>query len=301
MIVAAGEVLVDIFPQYQRVGGAPFNFAYHVKHLGMDVKFITRIGDDAVGADIFSMLEKNGFDTDLVQIDKTHDTGRVIVTPDSRGGHQFEILQGAAYDHIEFPDKPSDVSGGGAIELIYFGTLAQRTASGFNQLQTFLIKRDPATKCFYDINLRPGNFSNENILASLQKTDILKLNDEELDHIRAMFRLNHDDTGLSRWLIEHFAIEIVCLTKGPAGSAIITADDYNSATVPDFEIVDTVGAGDAYAAMLAVGWLKGLSFKTILSMATDFSARICRIKGAVPEDPEFYEPFLTQLSGAENA
>ena len=40
MIVAAGEILLDIFENYSRIGGAPFNFAVHMKNFGFDVRFI---------------------------------------------------------------------------------------------------------------------------------------------------------------------------------------------------------------------------------------------------------------------
>ncbi len=300
MILAIGEILIDVFPHYSRIGGAPFNFAYHVKNLGMDVTLLTRVGDDTTGADIYSMLEKSGFDTGFVQIDQNHDTGRVIVTPDKKGGHEFDIRQNAAYDHIVFPGDPAAISGGREVNLIYFGTLIQRSASGFNRLQTFLGNRDPGSKCFYDINLRRGNFRDEALLKSLEKTDILKLNKDELDYIRSMFHRDHADLTLARWIMQHFGIELVTLTKGADGSHIITADEQHHAHVPDFYVADTVGAGDAYAAVIAVGYLKGLPYNAIIKTATEFSAGICTIKGAIPEDPEFYEPFRKQLSGAAN-
>ncbi len=298
MILAIGEILFDIFPRYRRIGGAPFNFAYHLKHLGMDVVFISRVGDDAAGSDIRAILEKNGFDTRFVPMDKNHETGRVIVTPDQNGGHEFEIRADAAYDHIALPDKPAGIAGDRKVDLIYFGTLAQRTPAAFSAVQGFLEKRKPGTKCFYDINLRTGNFSDAIIRKSIENTDILKLNNEELAYIRNMYQRNEPDPASAMWLIQNFGLEIVCLTKGADGSDIFTADEHKHADVPASEIADTVGAGDAYAAILAAGYLKGLPLEQTLSIATAFSSKICTIKGAVPDDPAFYEPFRKQLSGA---
>jgi fructokinase len=298
VILAIGEILVDRFPQYNRTGGAPFNFVYHAKHLGTDIGFITRIGDDPPGSDILAMLKQRGFDYDLVQVDRQHPTGQVIVTPDKTGGHEFEILPDAAYDHIIFPDKPSDLTPDKAVALIYFGTLAQRTQAAFDRVQTFLRNRDAGTKCFYDINLRPGNYSDTIIRKSLEHSDILKLNIDELDYIRKMFDIDYPDLESARWLIRKFDIEIVSLTRGADGSDIITADYHGHAGVPSVQIADTVGAGDGYAAILAVGCLKKLPFDHILSMATEFSAKICQIKGAVPDNTQFYERFRKKLSGA---
>lgn len=298
MILAIGEILFDIFPRYRRIGGAPFNFAYHLKHLGMDVVFISCVGDDAAGSDVLSILEKSGFDTRFVQMDKNHETGRVIVTPDDSGGHEFEIRADAAYDHIDLPDNPAGIAGDRPVDLIYFGTLAQRTEGAFKAVQKFLENREPGTKCFYDINLRTGNYNNAIIQKSLENTNILKLNKDELAYIQDLHQRNEPDPASADWLIQNFGIDIVSLTKGAAGSDIFTANEHKHADVPASEIADTVGAGDAYAAILAVGYLKGLPLKKILSIATAFSSKICTIKGAVPEDPAFYEPFRKQLSGA---
>ena len=302
MIIAAGEILVDVFPQYSRMGGAPFNFAYHAKHLGTDVRLITRVGADETGAEILSLLEKNGFDTRYIQVDEHRATGRVIVTPDQSGGHDFEILPDSAYDYIEFPEMVPDLAESGANGLVYFGTLAQRTPSGFSRVQAFLDRQKPETRRLYDINLRRGNFNDNTIRESLEKTTILKLNTEELEYLRNLFAIpGNDPVGLAQWLITRFGIELVSLTKGAAGSALITMESHAKIGGTDFEVVDTVGAGDAYAAMLATGLLRNMPFQEILTLAGEFSAAICRIKGAIPDDPLFYEPFLKQLPGAADA
>ena len=297
MIIAIGEILFDIFPRYRRIGGAPFNFAYHVKNLGMEVCFITRIGDDAGGAEIFSILEKRGFDTRWVQIDKAHETGRVIVTPDHSGGHEFEILPNAAYDHIELPEDPGQMQLD-PVQMVYFGTLAQRTAPGFNTIQSFLSKIGARTKRFYDINLRAGNFTGKIIRKTLEKTDVLKLNTDELDYLASLFQVPRKGPDMARWLIGQFNHELVSVTAGADGSYIVSDGSQFRSAVVEAEIVDTVGAGDAYAAVLAVGNLKGLPLETVVSVASEFSAAVCTIKGAIPDDPGFYEPFRKALSGA---
>jgi fructokinase len=63
VIVVIGEILIDIFQDYQRIGGAPFNFAFHLKQLGFSVRFLTRVGNDRHGRRIIDMLEEKGFDT----------------------------------------------------------------------------------------------------------------------------------------------------------------------------------------------------------------------------------------------
>jgi fructokinase len=65
--------------------------------------------------------------------------------------------------------------------------------------------------------------------------------------------------------------------------------------VPDLAVADTVGAGDAYAAILTLGYLKGWHPEKILEAASRFSAAICTIKGALPGSDGFYDPFRGML------
>jgi fructokinase len=62
--------------------------------------------------------------------------------------------------------------------------------------------------------------------------------------------------------------------------------------VPTGDVVDTVGAGDAYTAILATGILDRWPPKTILKRATEFAGAVCTLQGAIPEDSAFYDPYL---------
>ncbi len=301
MVLVIGEILVDVFPEYQRIGGAPFNFAYHLQQFGIPVGFISRIGDDAPGHDILATLKDSGFDTDLIQVDPHHPTGRVNVVPDGSGGHRFDIEPDVAYDYIELPATPEQLWPNRSPELIYFGTLAQRTQTAFSRLQDFLSGRSAKTEGFYDINLRPHCYTNEIVKKSLYQTDILKLNQDEIIFIQDMLNSKRSREALPAWVMETFGISLIALTKGEQGSEIYTPADHFSAEVPPTDnMVDTVGAGDAYSAILAIGYLQGWSPARIVSTATDFAGRICRIQGAVPDDPSFYTPFLKQTAGEDN-
>ncbi|MDH3574465.1 MAG: PfkB family carbohydrate kinase, partial [Desulfobacteraceae bacterium] len=102
MICVVGEILFDVFPSYKRLGGAPFNFAFHLKNLGFPVRFISRIGNDPDGKKILSLLERYRFDLNDIQLDDIHPTGTVKVKLDEYGVPQFRITSDVAYDYIEF-------------------------------------------------------------------------------------------------------------------------------------------------------------------------------------------------------
>jgi fructokinase len=302
VILVIGEILFDEFPNYKRLGGAPFNFAYHLKNFGFDVRFISRIGIDDAGKEILHRLELSGFDLDDIQIDQVHTTGRVNVELDNNGIPQFDIISDVAYDYIEFkPDYHSDLIR--EARLIYFGSLVQRSKTGYENLQTFISAGVSETLNFYDINLRIGGYNNVIIEKSLFKTDILKLNMEELGQLKQVLSIKKDNDALIQYLMEEYALTALSLTKGESGSELFTKQGrFSSNSIKAINVVDSVGAGDAYAGMLAAGILKNWPPQDIVERASLFASRICEIKGAIPASAFFYEPFRPLFGGSsENA
>ena len=291
MVLVIGEILFDVFPDYRRLGGAPFNFAYHLKNFGFNVRFISRIGMDDAGKEILHRLELAGFNLDDMQIDDDHPTGSVKVKLDKSGAPQFDIISEVAYDYIEFiPDNHASLID--KARIIYFGSLVQRSEAGCENLQAFISRNSSKKLNFYDINLRPGCYSNDIIEKSLSKTDILKLNTGELEKLMQMQSLKMEKGKFVHYLMETHSIRTVSLTKGELGSELFTNHGiFNSDSADVIKVVDSVGAGDAYAAMLAAGMLKNWSPRAILERASLFASRICEIKGAIPESSSFYEPF----------
>jgi fructokinase len=291
VILVIGEILFDLFPNYKRLGGAPFNFAYHLKNFGFNVRFISRIGMDDAGKEILHKLELAQFNLDDIQVDEVHPTGSVNVQLDKRGGPRFDIISDVAYDYLDFiPEYHSILIN--TAQMVYFGTLVQRSKAGCENLQEFISHNEPEALNFYDINLRPGCYSNVIIEKSLSKTDILKLNSEELDKLRQMLFLNMNKNELVDHLMEKYSISSVSLTKGESGSELFTEQGcFDSEPAEAITVVDSVGAGDAYAAMLAAGLLKNWRPEEILERALLFASRVCEIKGAIPESASFYEPF----------
>lgn len=300
MILVIGEILFDVFENYDRIGGAPFNFAFHLKKLGWPIRFLTRIGDDAYGVKILDFLKKHGFNMEDINIDKNHPTGTVQVSLDDNGVPQFDIHTEVAYDYFDassineiyWPD----------VHMIYIGTLAQRKQQNFIEIQNIIRQKPSKTTIFFDINLRPPHVNSEAIKTSLEKTDILKLNDDELSLIRKSYSVSGTQDQLISWIIKRFKIEMVILTMGSRGSIIYTANKKRAAPITEkTQMFDTVGAGDAYAAIAAAGYLKCLPPQIIVKKASDFAAYICTLPGAIPENMSIYEPMRGQLGGTADA
>jgi fructokinase len=291
MILVIGDILFDHFPNYKRLGGAAFNFAYHLVNLNLPVRFISRVGKEEDGNEILKQLRTLRFPISDIQIDDLHPTGKVLVELTDDGIPNFTILPNVAYDYITFANTISSVLDN-QIELIYFGTLAQRNEQGFKTMQKILSRKNPHTKCLYDINLRLHCYNKKIIIKSLKQADVLKLNDEEFDTLKQMMGFGNNTNRFVDYLINEYSLEMISLTKGEKGSDLLLKDKRFSAKSDKINnIVDTVGAGDAYAAILAIGYQKKWAPEKILAVATEFASRICEIKGAIPSSKQLYKKY----------
>jgi fructokinase len=286
MVVVFGEILLDIFPGYTRIGGAPFNFAFHLHRLGLPVRFFSRIGRDGNGEKIQSFLAAQGFPATDIQVDDDRPTGTVLVSLDAGGSPEFDIRRDVAYDEVnlsplgELPaDRPPT--------LFYFGTLAQRTPAAHDRLLRVLDNLPDQTCCFYDINLRQGAEDPGIVAASLKRSRILKLSEGELLWLQRVFGGPTETAACLAWLHETYPLEMVALTFGAEGSLLSTAEGIVRCDPVVVErVVDAVGAGDAYGALLAYGYLQRWPAEKILQRATAFAAEICQLPGAVPADAD---------------
>jgi fructokinase len=294
MIIVIGEILVDRFPDYERIGGAPFNFAYHLWQLGWPVRFFSRIGDDAPGERIRRYLERSGFPQGDIQVDRSHPTGTVDVALDGQGVPHFTICDDVAYDYIALPGAAAVAAS--PIDLIYFGTLARRTLRGFSQVEAFLNQAGASVIQFCDINLRPPHINPAAVAASLKHADLLKLNTEELALVSTLCNGPGAVEDAIEWLLGDHGIDAVAVTRGAQGSTLYSKRaTSHSPPVQVAQMVDTVGAGDAYAAVLAAGRLNHLPDDVTLNLATRFAADICAIPGATPDDAGRYKTLKDEM------
>lgn len=296
MILSVGEILFDYFPEGKRLGGAPFNFAAHLKALGLPVTFVSRVGEDEDGDEIVDALVRRGFESSMIQRDPSRITGRVTVTLDDQGVPEFTIVPDVAYDHLAYTDVLAEALAQ-APRMIYYGTLIQRSSAASATVMKLLENRLPSTKCFCDLNLRKNGYDKNSVIRSLVHSDILKLSDGELLTLKHLFNVHTTDKLFIDDLMHNFAVERLCLTSGLQGAALFTPDNVFFAEAdPQGAVVDTVGAGDGYAAILAAGVLLGWAPALALRRASRFAGALCGLRGAIPEDPDFYRPFLAWMN-----
>jgi fructokinase len=290
VVLVLGEILFDVFPRYKRLGGAPFNVAFHLNKLGIASCFISRIGKDNEGKEILDILKQRRFPITHIQVDDHYPTGKVLVKLDSQGIPTFNILADAAYDYIEYNRRVATALK--STDLIYFGSLVQRTQTGFFTLQTLLKEKKPDTMCLYDVNLRPGGYNKTVVSQSLLHSNVLKLNEEELEVIKGLLGFRQGARDFIAFLMKEYSLDMIALTRGEKGSDLYTQNSHHSIGIEkQTEVADTVGAGDAYTAILVIGYLQGWGPEKILEQASTFAGEICQIKGAIPADDQFYENY----------
>lgn len=301
--VVFGEALVDDFGAEQVVGGAPFNVARHLAAFMAPCLAITRIGADRPGQLVRAEFERFAMSEAGLQVDPIEETGRVLVERSQRG-HRFTILPNQAWDFI---DRTQAVAGMAALEdpaIVVFGTLAQRGEASRGALQAVL-DASRATR-FLDLNLRDGQYDERGVTRSLQAANIVKVNEEELQALFGWyFQVGPDAPAPSadevrascQALLRMFSLDALVVTLGHRGSVYFGSDGQVLAQrdhpAPPF-VIDTVGAGDAFAAIFLLGTLRGWPLESTLARANEFAGAICTIPGAVPQDLGFYDRWMTR-------
>ena len=291
-IVAFGEILFDIYADSRNLGGAPLNFIYHINKLTGSGKIISRVGEDELGKEATNFLISKGLLTNAIQLDNEHRTGAANITLDEKGVPNFIIEQNRAYDFININESAAaEILKD--IDCLYFGTLAQRNDVSRNSLHALFNK---PIKYFCDVNLRQKYYTKEILSDCLKEANVLKLNLDELKimsdlFINEQFELN----ATSKKLMSIFNIEMLAVTKGTNGSSLFKGEEVNEHKPQTSKVVDTVGAGDAFASILCLGYLNNWELQKINKLANEFASQICLINGALPKDDSVYDRFREEI------
>ena len=133
---------------------------------------------------------------------------------------------------------------------------------------------------------------------ALHQADILKLNTDELAYVKGLVGGEDSPEAFIDRLMRTYHLDLLALTRGEQGSLLFTKHQKVEACLQSPQtIIDTVGAGDAYAAVLAMGWFKGLPLSRTADLASAFAGRICSFSGALPDDARVYEMLCQQNQG----
>ena len=268
-IVGIGELLWDVLPAGRRLGGAPVNFAFYAQEQGAEACIVSAVGQDASGDELLGGIAALGLGVRAVQRN-AHPTSTVEVTLDAAGVPAYRIREQVAWDYIERTAEADAAVAGAAV--VCWGSLAQRNA----------------------INLRLNYYDERIVRDSLERADILKLNEDELPVVARFFGLEGAAERVVAQLVERFSLRYVVFTEGGRGSRVTAADGRTSyLATPRVEVADTVGAGDAFTATFAASLMQGLPMEECHRRAVAVAAFVCTRHGAIAPLSEFMKTEIT--------
>lgn len=299
-IVGLGEVLWDMLPDGQQLGGAPSNFAYISTLLGNEGIVASRVGNDALGEQAVAQLANVGVNTAAIQRDAEHPTGTVQVQVDGQGQPTFQIAEHVAWDCLEWTPEWRKLAA--ECDAVCFGSLAQRATVSRSTIRQFLTAtRNDAVRVF-DVNLRQQFHSRDVLAESMKVAEIVKLNHEELPRLTEILGFAYcDDISSARMLLDSQNLKLLCITRGERGSLLLDRCSMDEHPGYRVRIADTIGAGDAFTAALVCEYLRGESLARTNETANRMGAWVASRIGAMPVPAE--TGILHELSrvGSSNA
>lgn len=284
IVVGMGEALWDVLPEGKKIGGAPANFAYHVKQFGLPSCVVSAVGDDPLGHEITENFTSKGLDQLIAEV--PYPTGTVQVEIDSAGVPQYDIKENVAWDNIPFTSELEALAR--ETKAVCFGSLAQRNVVSRETINRFLdvMPQNDDSLVVFDVNLRQGFYTKDILCNSMRRCNILKINDEELVTVSRMFGYPGIDLQDKCWiLLGKYNLKMLILTCGINGSYVFTPGNVSFKPTPKVEVADTVGAGDSFTAAFISSILKGKSVTEAHDLAVRTSAYVCTCQGAMPVLP----------------
>lgn len=254
------------------------NVALHLRHLGFDSSLISRVGEDKEGKDLMTFIKAYGLPQELVQIDQSYPTGKVIIDDEDKENIKYQIIQPAAWDQIVWSEQLQEQVD--LAEVFIFGSLAAREETSRNTLLKLL---ETQTLKVLDINLRAPFYSFEVLKKLLSRTDILKINEEELVILSDFHHLPHQTESALDKLTELYDINMICVTLGKDGAMLYFEEELIKHPGYRVTVEDTVGSGDAFLSAFINSYLMDRTLEQTLDDACALGALVASHKGGTPK------------------
>jgi len=290
MIVVAGEALIDLVPVRDQVpardqvpvrdqvpardqavrgqlrrfdamlGGASFNVAIGLARLGQQTSFLGRLGSDAFGRLLTAQLTAEGVDLSMAA-HATEATTLGVTTLDGGGKAEYAFY---ASDTADWQWTEAEVPRELPVQVraLYMGGVALRILPGAGVLEALMLRTQlrGGALVFYDPNVRSGR----GFVAAAERDRVER--QLELAHV---IKASYDDIALLYPGREYREVAcewqrktqgLVIVTLGPKGAYAITPGTQEINIPPvDAEVVDTIGAGDSFAAAMLDGLINELA------------------------------------------
>jgi fructokinase len=303
VILVAGEALIDLVPTSETIdalaahpGGGPFNAARTIARLERPVAYLGRLSRDRFGQRLEALLAEDGVRLDAI-VHTDEPTTLALADVDELGVARYRFYtEGTAAagltSEAALAARPDEV------QIVHAGTLGLALEPAASALEAVIERLSGHAMVFVDPNVRPDIIPDagayrKRLARVLSHSHVLKVSEEDLDWL-APGRRSSDAV---RELLAG-GPSVGLLTRGPSGALVITIDAEVAVPSPRTNVVDTIGAGDAFGGGFVAWWhARGLGRDDLsdldtVAAATEFAcliaARTCERPGASP-------PHLSEL------
>ncbi len=256
MLTVIGESLIDLISvdssTYRAVpGGAPTNTAVALARLGQPVSLLARFGHDRFGRDLYDYAESRGVDLNHT-VAAPEPTTLAIATVDPTGRAEYGFYVNGTADWQWHPDELPDLGDSNAgLSAVHAGSLAMALSPGASVIETWLLAQRERVTVSLDPNIRPalaGPHDTEvrRVERQVGMADVVKVSDEDFAWL---YPQRSPEESLRSW--GELGPSLVVLTQGAQQSVALRAGSPPLLVrrfPPAITVIDTVGAGDAFAA-----------------------------------------------------
>lgn len=274
-IACYGEILWDVFPDKKRLGGAPLNVALRLHSFGAEVAMISAVGKDALGDEALAEITATQLETTWIQ-KVAKPTGQVQVTLDKKGSPSYEITANAAWDAIAFSKENSKAVQ--EANALVVGSLAFRNSVNQETIEQLIVQ---SRYTVFDLNLRAPHYDLEVVAALMEASDMIKLNDEELELIVIAMGIKGETLADELKLLSAMTeTPTICVTLGAEGAMLLHKEVIYEQVGFPATVIDTVGAGDSFLATLIYGLLTEETPEDALEVACAVGSLVAGKAGA---------------------
>jgi fructoselysine 6-kinase len=256
-LLCIGDNVVDRYVDLRRMfpGGNAVNVAVFARRLGLDAAYQGLLGNDESGKLVLESLRAEKVDTSRVQVRSGGNAYAVVAL--MAGERRFLISDDGVSEFLLADDDLESLRGFDAVHTAYSGSL-------YDQLSEIARR----TQLSYDF----GTHDEAHYLAPV-------LPGMWLAAFSGGGRSEADCLGLARMAVQ-LGCKYVLVTRGEKGALLRDASDTWSVEAEQVEVVDSLGAGDAFIAATLKGLLERVDPASVLSQASSLAASVCRSHGA---------------------
>jgi fructokinase len=273
-VLSFGESVIDIYPDRRVVAGSPVHLAAHLARRGWRALLATRVGDDDDGRMIRGTIARHGVSEELVEVDPKLPTGTVTISLHETG-HSFEIHKPVAWDHLQLEGPPPEA------DVVCYGSLIGRSEVARSALFRLLDEGRYPMRVF-DVNLRPPDVHLETVRRGLRAATVVKISDEEFGDLAAALDLAGGEEEL---FTTAPSLQWLAISRGARGARLLhRSGDSWTRPAEAIEVLDAVGAGDAFTGGLVDALARNRSGDEALAAAMGAAGSILGQRGGLPPD-----------------